>query len=145
MQKKNYWGDGFIQRSAQKLKPVTRRNKRAGRVNGGRGGPVAKTELLLLMFNLSGSHFFPAFISFTPAFLHAALSPAPAPVLLSSAGQACSPQQHCGFARFRAERGWSISSPVWLKESRWVNMVLLMQRRVAKEWGGRGQKQETPL
>ena len=106
--------DLFRERSAQKLKPVIQRNKRADRLKGGRGSPVRKSELLLFMFHPSGSHYF---LPSSPSRQRAALSPARTTVLLPSTGQTCFPQQRCRFAGFRAEKRWSISSPVWMKEA----------------------------
>lgn len=126
--------DLFRERSAWKPKPVIQGNK--GWQDERRERQSCKmTELLLFMFHRSGSHYFPPS---SPSCQHAALSPARAVVLLPSIGQTCYPQQCYRFAGFRAEKRWSISSPVW-------DFVLLVQRRAAKERGGRGQKQETPL
>lgn len=106
--------DLFRERSSQKLKPVIQRNKKADRVKGERDSPARKTVLLFFMFHPSGSHYFPPL---SPSRQRAALSPARTTVLLPSTEQRSSPQKHCGFAGFRAENRWSISSLVWLKEA----------------------------
>lgn len=128
--------DLFRESSAQELEAAIQRNKKADGVKGGRGSPVRKFQLLLTTFHPSGSHYVPP-----PSPSRQCAAPSPA----RPTGRMCSPQQRCGFAGFRAEKRWSISSPVWLKEAGWLNSVLLVQRRVAKKGGGRGEKQDTPL